>query len=142
MSILLLSLPICRTVKCPDLVYQPNEWRQQALEYLRGLAMKHPMVWNKFKRRPLYEFLEHTKLKSTRAHTRLFLGFGLRHKTEVGVRVVMVWRQREGAYAWPLITLETVLHTPGWLEDFLDVLIVWVHDSIKIFGPRCGPLNC
>jgi hypothetical protein len=100
------------------------------------------MVWNKFKRRPLYEVLEHTKVKSARAHTRLFLGFGLRHKTKVGVCVVMVWRQREGPYAWPLITLETVLQTPGWLEDFLDVLIVWVHDSIKIFGPKCKPLYC
>jgi hypothetical protein len=92
----LLSSCACRTVKCPDLVYQPNEWRQHALEFLRGLPMKHPTVWNKFKRRPLYEFLE-----PTRAHTRLFLVVGMRHKTEVGVRVVMVWRQREGAYAWP-----------------------------------------
>lgn len=116
------------------MAYQPGQWRERALTYFQALRTEGGPVWEAFRARPFLELIEKSKVKTFSRHTRLFLGFGFREKSEVGVRAVLQWRRRGGAHAWPLVTLEELLLCPGWLEDLLDVLIVWIHDSLRLFG--------
>jgi hypothetical protein len=136
-SSLACSFP-CRSVKCPSVLYEPVKWRERFTWFLRNLHTLYPKMWARFADRPILELIEHLKTrKDTIPLARLVLGWGFINKSEVFARAVLVIAQREkGLRPWVLTTLRTFVVRPGWLDDLVDVYIVYAHDTLLVYGPR------
>lgn len=128
----------CRSVKCPSVLYQPVEWREKFTWFLRNLHTLYPKMWARFADRPILELIEHLKTcKDAIPLARLVLGWGFINKLEKFARAVLVIAQREqGVRLWVLTTLRNFLVREGWLDDLVDVYIVYAHDTLLVYGPR------
>lgn len=130
-----------RMVDCPTVIYQPDEWRELFISFLRGLSVTEPRLWNTYADRPILELIERLKNMPRLREHRLVKGLGLANKTETVVRAVMViaareLREKTGNRPWTLTTLRAFVTRAGWLEDLADVYITYVHDTLIVFGQR------
>lgn len=126
-----------RSVGCPSVLYEPVRWRELFLQLFKNLEHAYPTLWATWARKPIIEFIEFLKTKRQAIPmARLVLGWGFNNKSEHLARVLEVLEQRDQERPWALATLERCATRPGWLEDFADVYITYLHDTILLFGPR------